>query len=607
MNKVFLSILNLYEIIDSKFRKKFYFLTILMVLSAIFEIISLGSIIPFVSSLLNPDFFNQNIIGIKIKNFYPTLSDKNLILLVLIFFSIIVIISGLFKTLLLWLTTNFNAEIGIDLSNKIYNKVLNIPYDNFVIQKSNRIISDVANKITTVIFFVIFPMLLFLTSFIQIVAIVIFLMSIDILLIFLILLLLLIFYFSTFTLVRGKLLKNSKSIANQEISLVKQIQESFGGKKEIMINNLQDFYLNNFKVSNKDLRNSQASNAFLNILPKYIIETIAIVLISFIIFQLVFNESSNEVNTDFLALIALLGFSAQKLMPLIQQVYASTARVVGSYDSLVSVDKILKLKSELKSLKRTKISHLEFQKFIYLKKVFFSYQKNNRAYDLSNINIKIIKGQKIGIAGKTGSGKSTLVDIISGVLNPNKGKIKIDKNYLNSSNLKSWQKNISIVPQNIFLNDDTILNNIAYSINKKEIDYKLINYSIKISDLKKLINSKKNKIHSKVGERGISLSGGQRQKIAIARAFYKKAKLIIFDEATSALDLETERNLIQTLKKLPRDITLIMISHRIETLKFCDKIVEMENGRVKNYNSYKKLVAKSKTFRDLIYKKNEKD
>ena len=242
-----------------------------------------------------------------------------------------------------------------------------------------------------------------------------------------------------------------------------------------------------------------------------------------------------------------------------------------------------------------------------MKKVFFSYQNNNRAYDLSNINIKIIKGQKIGIAGKTGSGKSTLVDIISGVLNPNKGKIKIDKNYLNSSNLKSWQKNISIVPQNIFLNDDTILNNIAYSINKKEIDYKLINYSIKISDLKKLINSKKNKIHSKVGERGISLSGGQRQKIAIARAFYKKAKLIIFDEATSALDLETERNLIKTLKKLPSDITLIMISHRIETLKFCDKIVEMENGRVKNYNSYKKLVAKSKTFRDLIYKKNEKD
>lgn len=601
MYKILISLKNLHSTLNQEFKNKFYLLLFLMVINAFLEIISLGSIIPFISSILDPNFFDTNIVGIRLSNFFPHYDNQNLILIILVFFSIIIIISGIFKTFLLWITTQFNADVGISLSNKVYNKLLYFSYKDFISKNSNKIISDVANKITTVIFFIIFPSLLLLTAVIQILGIFIFLMTINFNLIFTIMMFFIISYYFTFSIVRKKLFKNSKAIADQEVSLVKQIQDGFGSKKIIMINNLQNFFFENFKNSNTELRNSQASNTFLNILPKYIIETCAIIILSVIIYLLLFMNILNQNNGQTIALIGLLGFSAQKLMPLIQQTYASISRVVGSHDSLLSINNILNLKIE-ENKNLIQQNKINFKKFIELKNINFSY---NSEKILKNINLKIKKGEKIGIVGVTGSGKSTLADILSGLLKPNYGSINIDGINLNSKNIKSWQKNISIVPQNIYLNDDTIQNNVAYSINKNSVNKDLINFAIKKAGLNELIQAKKKGIFTRVGERGINLSGGQRQKIAIARAFYRKAAIIILDEATSSLDNKSEQEIINVLKKLENKTTLIVISHKVETLKFCDKIIELENGKIKYFDRYQNLLKKSNSFKRLILKYNE--
>ena len=572
-----------------------------MVVNSFLEIISLGSIIPLISSILDPNFFDTNIIGMRLSNFFPSYDNQMLILIILIFFSVIIIISGIFKTLLLWITTKFNADVGISLSNKIYTNLLYFSYKDFISKNSNKIISDVANKITTVIFFIIFPSLLLMTAVIQIFGIFIFLMTINFYLIFSIMIFFFISYYFTFSIVKKKLFENSKAIANQEVSLVKQIQDGFGSKKIIMINNLQNFFFENFKNSNTELRNSQASNTFLNILPKYIIETFAIIILSVIIYLLLSIDILDQNNAQTIALIGLLGFSAQKLMPLIQQTYVSISRVIGSYDSLLSVNNILSLKiDENKNINKQK--RIEFKRFIELKNISFSY---NSEKILKNINLKIKKGEKIGLVGITGSGKSTLADILSGLLRPNYGSINIDGINLNIKNINLWQKNISIVPQHIYLSDDTIQNNIAYSINKNSVNRDLINFAINKAGLNELVKEKKKGIFAKIGERGINLSGGQRQKIAIARAFYRKAAVIILDEATSSLDNKSEQEIIKVLKKLGDKTTLIIISHKVETLKFCDKIIELENGKIKFFDKYEALVKKSNSFKKLIFKFNQ--
>lgn len=601
MYKVLISLKNLYTTLNQEYKSKFYLLIFLMVVNSFLEIISLGSIIPLISSILDPNFFDTNIIGMRLSNFFPSYDNQMLILIILIFFSVIIIISGIFKTLLLWITTKFNADVGISLSNKIYTNLLYFSYKDFISKNSNKIISDVANKITTVIFFIIFPSLLLMTAVIQIFGIFIFLMTINFYLIFSIMIFFFISYYFTFSIVKKKLFENSKAIANQEVSLVKQIQDGFGSKKIIMINNLQNFFFENFKNSNTELRNSQASNTFLNILPKYIIETFAIIILSVIIYLLLSIDILDQNNAQTIALIGLLGFSAQKLMPLIQQTYVSISRVIGSYDSLLSVNNILSLKiDENKNINKQK--RIEFKRFIELKNISFSY---NSEKILKNINLKIKKGEKIGLVGITGSGKSTLADILSGLLRPNYGSINIDGINLNIKNINLWQKNISIVPQHIYLSDDTIQNNIAYSINKNSVNRDLINFAINKAGLNELVKEKKKGIFAKIGERGINLSGGQRQKIAIARAFYRKAAVIILDEATSSLDNKSEQEIIKVLKKLGDKTTLIIISHKVETLKFCDKIIELENGKIKFFDKYEALVKKSNSFKKLIFKFNQ--
>ena len=588
---------SLWVYLDKKNQQNFLILVFLMFLGALIEIVSIGSILPFLSALLNPNFFEQSFFGFEIKELLGNKNKNEMISLALVIFVTIIVISSIFKTFLLWITTKFNANIGTDIANKVFIKLIAYPYEEYIQQSSDKLISDIANKVTAVIFSVIFPTLLFLSTVIQIFGIIVLLLFVNSLLVSYLILFFLIFYLLTFLFVKKKLFKNSKIIADEESYLIKYIQEGLGGKREITINNLHSFFIEKFKGSNRLLRVAQSRNNFLGILPRYVIEALAIIVVAFIFYYLLFNFMSEKPQGEVLALIGLLALSGQKLLPLTQQTYTSLSRVMGSRDSLKSIVNILNLKFEKKSYIKDFNQNLNFNKIISLKNITYEYEKNKKI--INNLNIEIGKGSKVGIIGKTGSGKSTLIDIIMGLLNPTEGKIYIDDQIINNDNLQDWQKHVAHVPQNIFLNDDTITNNVAYGINPNFIDMNLVKKSIKDADLLDYVSNLENGLDTIIGERGIKLSGGQKQR-SIARALYKQASLIVFDEATSALDVQTESNIMSVIKNFSVKVTIIIVAHRLETLKFCDILYEVSNGKIINAGNFDELISKSKILKNII-------
>ena len=598
MLSTFRNFLSLWTFLERINKKNFITLTLLMIISAFIEIISIGSVLPFLSALLNPNFLDQNFFGFQVKELFGNKSREEIILLILIAFVSIIIFSSIFKTLLLWFTTKFNADIGTDIANKVFIKLIDYPYEEYIQQSSDKLISDIANKVTAVIFSVIFPILLFLSTLIQIVGIIVLLLFVNTLLVSYIILFFLVFYLITFVFVKKKLFENSKIIADEESILIKYIQEGLGGKREITINNLHSFFINKFKNSNQLLRIAQSKNNFLGILPRYVIEALAITIIAFTFYFLLFNNVSEKPQGEILALIGLLALAGQKLLPLTQQTYTSLSRVMGSRESLKSIVNILNLKFEKESYKNNVGKNVTFIEKISLKNIAYEYEKNKKI--ILNLNLDIKKGNKIGIIGKTGSGKSTLIDIIMGLLEPTSGEIRIDNQIIDKDSLDSWQKHVAHVPQNIFLNDDTIMNNVAYGINPKLINKELVKKSIKDADLFEYVSKLEIGLDTVIGERGIKLSGGQKQRLAIARALYKQASVIVFDEATSALDIETEFNVMNVVKNFSKDITIIIVAHRIETLKFCDTLYEISNGEISNTGTFDNLKNKSKLLKSIV-------
>ena len=320
------------------------------------------------------------------------------------------------------------------------------------------------------------------------------------------------------------------------------------------------------------MRRAQAINSIITQSPKYLIEAIGLVLIATIAY---FFANSGDNISNYIPILGAFALGAQRMLPLLQAIYANLSQIKGSEEVLKAVLLLLKKKNNDYSNRIDDKFNLNFE--IYLKDISFKYSEKLPLI-LNKIDFKIKKGQKIGIVGNTGSGKTTFINVIMGLLQPTTGSIYVDGTEINDNNVSGWMKNIAYVPQSIFLAVTTIRENIAFGVPKNEINNDLIHSSIQKAQLSKFINDLKNGLDEIVGERGIRISGGQLQRIGIARALYKKATLIILDEATSALDDNTESKVMETVYNLDKNITLIMIAHRTSSLKNCDLIIKINNG-----------------------------
>ena len=383
------------------------------------------------------------------------------------------------------------------------------------------------------------------------------------------------FFLIIFKLKSKSVFKKGENVNLNQNILIDIFENTVGYLQEIIIYNLKNFYSKIFiKASNETAKSTTEINT-IGAYPRIFLETFVIVFVVIFIYFSDFYDRPFVTNISYLAILA---FGAQKFLPLINNIYKLSIDFKGDAPIVLSFLKILK-KEKIENIENVIYESLKFKKSIKLENISFKYNQDS-LYILKNINFEINKGDKIAIKGNTGSGKSTLVNIISGLLDATSGKLIVDENIINSNIKKKWQKNISIVPQVVFLNDASILENIAIGISLADIDPERVKLSAKLANIDKLIEKLPHKYNEKVGEKGIRLSGGERQRIGIARAFYRNTNLIILDEPTNSLDVGTENQILEAITKYSKEITVIMISHSNNALKYFDKVIDLD--KIKN-------------------------
>jgi len=579
-------IFRLWALLDSNRRKQFGYLLALILVSSVAEIVSIGLVVPFLAVVVNPEtVFNIQLLNPVIV-FLDIQHPDQLVLPLTLGFISAILFAGIVRLLLLYFIARISFMTGADISIKIYRGILYKPYLFHTIHNSSEIISGIVSKTSIITGNVLMPVLTLISATILMLFVFVTLLLIEPKIALSIFGIFGFIYYVIMTSVRKQLMKNGNLIAIESSYVVKSIQEGLGGIRDIIINRSQEVYSKMYQRSDLRLRHAQRKNQFISASPRYLIETLSMILIVLLAY---FLSAGKDGLLPLIPTLGAIALGTQRLMPILQQAFASWGQIQGSKASLADI--LLLLDDDSVPVFNKGLSnHISFNKNISLSNIGFKYFKDHSKI-CSNISFNINKGDCVGIVGKTGCGKSTLVDIIMGLLEPLEGVISIDGQPLSTSNLSSWQMHISHVPQNIFLSDCSVAQNIAFGIPKDEIDMDLVQTASKQANILELINSFELGFDTAVGENGIRMSGGQRQRIGIARALYKKSDVIIFDEATSALDSETESIIMNSIKNLESDITIIIIAHRLTTLKNCHLILKMDNKGSLETGTYNQLIG----------------
>ncbi len=575
-------VIRLWKKISTKRKIQFFLILILMILSAIAEVISIGTVIPFLSLLTNSQNFLENNQFRYFISFFGFDASRNLILLVTLVFISSALISGFIRILNLWATYQYSCLIGCDLSSKVFKRTLYQDYEDQISNNSSDLIAKITSEMNLVVA-TINRSLVFLTSLITLFFVSITLLFIRVDLALFISFLLFLTYRIIVLNANNRLLKYSKKISRNLSLQVRNLQESFGAIRDVIMTNKQQFYVNNYGRNEYELRRAQANASFLETFPRLLIDPIFIMIIA--LSSTVFSEFFNLTSDNLIPIMGGLVLGAQRLLPSLQLTYSCWAKIKSISYSVRNVLELLELPFDQNKCLSSCENRLIFKKNIVFKNVSFKYKKSND-FIIKNISLNINKGEKVGIIGATGSGKSTLLDLLIGLLKPTSGEIFVDDQNINmDSKVKynqKWKNSISHVSQSIFLSDKSISQNIGFGFKRDEIDFNELIRVSKIANIEKFINKLPAKYETIIGEKGINLSGGQIQRIGIARALYDKSNILVFDEATSSLDNLTEKSVIKALNSLNRETTLIMVAHRLSTLIDCDKVFEIKNGEIIN-------------------------
>ncbi len=569
-------------------KTQFSFLLVLTIFTSFAEILSLGTLIPFLAALTDPVSLFQNPTIRPMFEFLNISSADEILLPLTLFFTFSIIIAGIMRLTQAYANVRVSYATGADLSIKVYEKTLYQPYNIHVSRNSSSIINAVYSKSMGVVSGGILPLITIITSTTIMLSIISTLIVVDPVIALISFFSFGLIYLLVILLTRRKLHSNGLLIARKSDLVIKSLQEGLGGIRDVLISGSQKIYKKVFSNSIFPLRRAEGNNLFIALSPRFSIEAIGMVLIAILAYHLV-KDSGNLIKA--IPTLGALAFGAQRVLPIFQQIYAGISTIRGNFVSLKDVLDLLE--QEIPEKSNAEEVPLKFEDNIVLKNIFFRYKKTG-SYVIDDFSLKILKGSKVGFIGTTGSGKSTTLDLIMGLLTPNSGYIEVDGNQINNSNINSWQKNITHVPQSIFLSDSSISENIAFGTTSEKIDQKRVKWAASVAQIDHIISNWEDGYKTIVGERGVRLSGGQCQRIGIARALYQKSNLIILDEATSALDNDTEVKVMEAIENLNSDFTILIIAHRLTTLRNCDKIVELKNGKIERIGTYKEIVSSSR-------------
>ena len=561
-------------------------LFLVMILASFAEVISIGAVLPFLGALTTPESIFVHPYAQPLIQGLNLTEPKQLLLPLTIAFCLGALLSGLMRLLLLVTLTRLGHSIGHDLSISMYNRSLYQPYSVHVARNSSEVISGIAVKANAVVNSTLIPILNMFSSTLMITFILLALLVVDPIIASSTFVGFGTIYLIVILATKKILLRNSQRASEKLNHVFKALQEGLGGIRDVLIDGTQAEYSTIYRNADLPLRRAQANIAIIGNSPRFGIESLGMILIAVLAFLL---SGTSEGITSAIPLLGALALGAQRLMPMFQLVYASWSSLRGG-QALLS-DALDLLDQSLPSYAGEGLpAPLSFRNNITLNNISFKYTENTPWVLKEGLNLIIPKGSRIGIIGATGSGKSTLLDIVMGLLQPTNNSLEVDGVEITEENHRAWLAHIAHVPQTIFLSDTSIAENIAFGVPVDQIDYKLVRETARKAQLTDIIESWSDQYHTKVGERGVRLSGGQRQRIGIARALYKKADVIVFDEATSALDNATEQTVMEAVENLGDELTLIMVAHRLTTLKNCTQIVELEDGTIKRSGSYEDII-----------------
>lgn len=564
---------------------QFLWLVVLANIAALSEIFSLGALIPFIALASDPASIENYSLTATIARFYHWDDPAELLLPATILFALTTVITAGVRTFALWATQKYVLRVSHDLSSDVFQLTLAQPYLYHTRKNSGELLA-INNKANMMAVSFFRPLLNSFSFFITSISIILFILSISNFIIFYLFFIILFSYYATSKITKKKLKQHAKIKSLEENKKIKSLQEGYGSIKDIILNNTQALYRKNYVRSDLAIKDAETSYFLIATAPSYALQALAIVLVASLV---LFLAQGSEGLIASLPLLGTLALGGQRLLPIFQTIYHDLTTLRSARYVVADVLDVLALKLPPDHRSRTTMT---FERDLVLSSVNFDYGEDS-APILKDIDLTIRKGRSIGLVGKTGSGKSTLLDSLMGLLEPKTGEIRIDGVTLTAVNRRGWQKHIAHVPQSIYLSDTTIAENIAFGLEVGDIDMARVRQAAQDALIAEDIERLPNGYDTFVGERGIRLSGGQRQRIGLARAFYRRADILMLDEATSALDNETEQGVMDNIRRIEKDITVIMIAHRLSTIKHCDHIIRLAAGEIVAQGTFDEVFAEA--------------
>lgn len=548
---------------------------ILTLAGGVAEIISLGAVVPFIAVLTAPEQVLQNPIASRIAGWAGIVAPREMIIPLSVLFCVAAIVAGVLRVAQLWFNIRFAQVVGSDLCAEVFRRTLYQSYTFHLDHNTSILLTLIMGKVGAVTTGL-QSALIFGTSVVLGLSIVGALLAINAPVALGTAILLGTFYSIFARRSRLALQRNGEIQARESVKYVKVLQESLGGIRDVLLDNNQEFFLKIFRKSQRMSATAASKNYVMGSIPRFVLEPAALLVLVGVAVAL---ASAGSAVATLLPLMGVLVFGAQRLLPTLQQSYQNYSQIVGSNEPTREVLVVLRRPLSVGAFSAPPLP-MPFLKEIHLHQLSFSYGISSPLI-LDRVDMRIPKGARIGLVGKTGGGKSTTVDLIMGLLLPTAGSIEVDGLELSGDRMRAWQRTVAHVPQSIFLADVSLAENIAFGVPLPSIDFALVQHAARQAQIDEFIEQQALKYQALVGERGVRLSGGQRQRIGIARALYKRASVLIFDEATSALDSETEQAVMQSIEQLSRELTIILIAHRVTTVERCEAVYEVAGGKIR--------------------------
>ncbi len=591
----------LFSLLSVSQRKRFFSLQMLVIVMALAEVVGIASIAPFMALVGDISILDGDNLLASLYQLSGLIQPYDFVFWVGAGVLFALAFASLISMYTVWKLSMFGAKVGTEIADRLYIHYMKQPWlfhaggssaqltkqiSSEAVRVTDGVIQPLMNMNARIVLALFLSMLIFVYN--PIIALTGLLFFVGA-------------YVILYKLVRRRLQHNGEMLSYVLTLRFRLMNEGFGGIKDVLLLNRDKNFIRRFAKTGNQFAYARGNNNALQQVPRYLMELLAFgAMIGLVLFLIASERADLGFILPTLSLYALAGF---KLLPAFQQIYSSMGHVKGNIAAFESIREDLlasQVEEESKSTLVTKsaLPKIKLSKSINLQDITFTYPSKSEPA-LKSFNMHIPSNKVTGIVGPSGGGKSTAIDILLGLIQPQQGQLIIDEHIIDKQSCRAWQDTIGFVPQSIFLSEGTIAENVAFGIPEDEIDNVQVIKAIELAHLDELITALPQGLNTRIGERGVQLSGGQRQRIGIARALYHDAQVLVFDEATSALDGITEKMIMDAIHDFSGQKTIIMIAHRLKTVQQCDTIFFIKDGSVVDQGTYSELIEKNDYFRRM--------